>query len=320
MRSHFFGRRHSIVVASLLALSGAQIGCNSSGPGGPPSPGLVECGANNVFNRSDFSNPTRIDNRWSPLVPGNVFILDGRSNRGGGLLPHRVVFTVTDLVKEINGVDAVMLWDRDYNNGELQEAELAFFAQDDDGNVWLMGEYPEEYQGDIFIGAPSTWISGFSGADAGILVPGSSHLAEVYLQGWAPDVNFLDCGRAFAVGQSVCVPYNCFENVFVVDEWSPLEPASGHQRKYYAPGVGNVLIGAVDDPEAETLVLTSILRLSPEELAEARVEALRLEQRAYEINADYQRTQPSRLGSDRTRSVPAPSSGSVADPRVAQQP
>jgi hypothetical protein len=215
--------------------------------------------------------------------------LDGTANRGGGVLNHRVVFTVTDLTKEINGVRTVVLWDRDYNDQVLTEAELAFFGQDDAGNVWTFGEYPEEYQNGEFVGAPSTWMSGLSGADAGILIPGPLNSAP-FMQGWAPDVNFLDCGQVFLTGQSSCVPFNCYENVLIVDEWSPLEPGSGHQRKYYAPGIGNFQIGAVDDPEAETLMLVNVLHLSPEELREARLEALRLEAHAYEINDVYRRT------------------------------
>jgi hypothetical protein len=282
-------RRTLLTIAALLALVAA--GCDdSSGPNPPDSPGLAECGAANHFLQRNFTRSTQIDNRWMPLVPGLQFILDGVANRGGGPLPHRVVFTVTDLTKVIDGVRTVVLWDRDYNNSVLQEAELAFFAQDNEGNVWTVGEYPEEYENGEFIGAPSTWIGGLDGADPGILVPGGSDVGFTFLQGWAPDVNFLDCGKVYMLGQSTCVPYNCYENVLVVDEWSPLEPGSGHQRKYYAPGVGNVQIGAVDDPEGETLVLSNILHLTPEQLAEARAAALALEARAYQVSDPYRRT------------------------------
>ena len=40
--------------------------------------------------------------------------------------------------------------------------------------------------------------------------------------------------------QKTCVPVGCYENVMIIDERSPLEPESGHQLKYYAPGVGTV--------------------------------------------------------------------------------
>ena len=46
--------------------------------------------------------------------------------------------------------------------------ELAFFAQDAGGNVWNFGEYPEEYTGGQFTGAPDTWITGTGGAHGGL--------------------------------------------------------------------------------------------------------------------------------------------------------
>jgi hypothetical protein len=76
--------------------------------------------------RGTFSRPTKIDNRWFPLAPGTQFVLEGRANRGNGRLRHRVVFTVTDLTKVIDGVSTLVLWDRDYNAGTLEEAEITF--------------------------------------------------------------------------------------------------------------------------------------------------------------------------------------------------
>src|SRR5918992_377280 len=116
------------------------------------------------FERGNFTNPTTIDNRWSPLVPGTQFTFVGRADRGQGRERHRVVFTVTDLTKVINGVRNVVMWDRDFNAGRIAEAELAFHAQDDEGNIWNMGEYPEEYKRGRFTGAPDSWLAGVARA------------------------------------------------------------------------------------------------------------------------------------------------------------
>src|SRR5829696_2556362 len=88
------------------------------------------------FDADNFPGVPKVDNRWYPLRPGTHYIFEGEANRGKGTRPHQVVFTGTDLVKMINGVPTVVLWDRDINEGELQEAELAFQSQDNDGNVW----------------------------------------------------------------------------------------------------------------------------------------------------------------------------------------
>lgn len=278
--------------AAILGL--IVVGCNDSSGPGVANPGEMECGGAFHYRRSDFINSAVVDNRWTPLAPGMQFIFDGLANRTGTLLPHRVVFTVTDLVKEVDGVDCVVLWDRDYNNGELQEAELAFFAQDKNGTVWLMGEYPEEFERGEFLGAPSTWLTGINGSEAGVHMLREPRVGVRYVQGWAPDVNFLDCAVIAEMGSRTCVPYNCFENVLIIDERSPFEVGSGTQRKYYAPGYGNIRIGAIEDPEAETLVLTSLLQLGPETLEEARTEALRLEARAYVEVEAYRETRPMR--------------------------
>ncbi len=243
------------------------------------------CGRVFPFKGDDFTHPTRIDNIWLPLVPGTQFTLEGTTSQG----THRVVLTVTDLTKVIKGVRSVVLWDRDYQDDQLVEAELAFFAQDKGGNVWNLGEYPEEYEGGVFTGAPNTWIAGLAGAKAGIHMRAKPRVGKPsYLQGLALKIDLEDCAQVVDKGQSV----NGYENVLVINEWSPLDPDSGIQVKYYAPGVGNVQIGALNDPEAETLVLTSLVHLSPEELAEAREQALALDRHGYEVSQVYRKTLP----------------------------
>ncbi|HEX8133317.1 MAG TPA: hypothetical protein VF880_07795, partial [Actinomycetes bacterium] len=109
----------------------------------------------------------------------------------------------------------------------------------------------------------------------------------------APEIEFSDRARVHQTGQRTCVPLGCYDNVLVTDEWNPLEPGDAHQRKFYASGVGNIRVGAVDDPEAETLVLVKLAHLDPGALAQAREEALKLERRAYRVRKDvYGGTQP----------------------------
>ena len=124
----------------------------------------------------------------------------------------------------------------------LVETEIAFFARDDEGNVWLLGEYPEEYEDGVFEKAP-TWIHGTEGSKAGILMPSNPRPdTPSFPQGWAPSVEWNDRGRVFEVGSQTCVPVDCYEDVLIVDEFNLDEPTF-FQVKYYAPGIGNVQIG-----------------------------------------------------------------------------
>ena len=277
----------TILVASLLLLANA-VPASGADPKPPPCKTAAE------FDPANFPNPPKIDNQWNPLAPGMQFVMAGEANGGKGLLPHRVVSTVTDLIKVVNGVPAVVILETDINQGVLVKSELAFQAQDNAGNLWNLGEFPAEFDDKgKFERAPDTWISGLSDAEPGNLMLGNPELGTPeYLQGWSPDIDFLNCAKVYKMQQKTCVPAGCYDNVLITEERSPLEPESGHQRKYYAPGVGNVRVDAVGDPEDETLVLAEVSQLSPEDLAKVRQEALKLEKTAYEVSDMYRQTSP----------------------------
>jgi hypothetical protein len=281
-------RRRIAALASLLA-SLALGACGGGDDAVAPAKADVDTKARTATEKDfapqrNFSASTTVDNRWHPLVPGTQFVFAGRSNRGLGRLPHRVIFTVTGLTKEIDGVDTVVLFDRDINRDKLLEAEITFFAQDDDGNVWNFGEYPEEYGEDgSFEGAPSTWLSGSRGARAGILMRGDPQPGTpAYMQGVAPQIGFGDTAKVVRYEQEQCVPIGCYDNVLVVDETNPLDPGDGHQLKYYGAGVGNISVApGKGGKEREILELVKVHKLRPKTLEKLDREALRFDRRAY---------------------------------------
>jgi hypothetical protein len=254
------------------------------------------CSLPTRFAARNFPDRPRIDNRYLPALPGTRYVFEGTANTDEGIVQRRVVTTVTDMTKVVNGVRTVVIWDRDFNNGVLAEEELAFWAQDKHGNVWNLGEYPEEYEDGEFVGAPSTWIAGQDRARAGVIMLAQPRVGALYLQGFAPAVEFFDCAEVVRKGVRICTPLACYDRVLVVDESSPLEPDSGVQRKFHAPGVGVVRITAIGDPEAETLTLTRVTKLGPEGLKAARKAVRRLERRAYRISEVYQATKRARPG------------------------
>jgi len=246
-----------------------------------------------VFDSSNFDDSATIDNEWLPLQPGTQWVFEGVTVEDGESIPHRIVFTVTDLTKEINGVQTAVAWIEDFSDDELVEAELAFYAQDNDGNVWYLGEYPEEYEEGEFVDAP-TWIAGVEEARAGIKMRAEPAMGTPsYFQGWGPAVGWTDYAQVDQVGQETCVPVDCYQDVLVIAE-SSLEEVAAFQLKYYARGVGNVGVGwRGDDATQEELELVEFAQLSPGALAEIRDKALALEARAYEISPNvYGHTSP----------------------------
>ena len=247
-----------------------------------------------AFDGNNFDSSTKIDNKWFPLQPGMQWTYEGFTREENTRVPHRVVQTVTDLTKVVNNVRAVVVWDVDYKDGELQESEIAFFAQDKDGNVWLLGELVEKYEEGDFVGAHA-WIAGMEGASAGIMMkadpqPGTPS----YSQGYAPPpINWSDRAKVDQVGQKSCVPAGCYKDVLVIAESSTKEGPDAQQLKYYAPSVGYIRVGWKGKREKlrETLELRQVVKLTPDALTKARVEALAIEKRAYL----YGRTPPAEL-------------------------
>jgi hypothetical protein len=242
----------------------------------------------------NFSDPTTIDNTWFPLTPGTKLVHKGAGNVDGVRTPHRVVMVVTDLTKVIDGIRTVLIYELDYDRDDLVEAELAFFAQDDDGNVWHFGQYPEVFEDGKLIETPA-WIAGQRGAKAGITIKAEPQSGgPSYSQGWGPEVGWADRARVFEIGSRTCVPTGCYDGVLVTDEFNRDEP-DAHQLKYYAPGIGVVRVGWAGalEEEQEELELVEITSLNADDLAGFRAEVLAAEKRAYANSKDvYGQTPP----------------------------
>src|SRR5215212_2649540 len=243
------------------------------------------------FQRAKFDKgSTHITNEWLPLRPGLQLTYKGSAIPEGQKtrVKRRVVSTVTDLSKWIDGVRTLVIWERDYTAGALGESEIAFFGQDKAGNVWLLGEYPEEYENGKVVDAP-TWISGQKGARAGIAMLANAKVGSPdYAQGFAPaPVEFKDRARVYKKGQKTCVPVKCYNNVLVIEEFENGVPGVFH-LKYYAPKVGLVKVGwrGANEEEKETLALVKRQQLSSKAMAKARKTALNLDHRAYKRSAD----------------------------------
>jgi hypothetical protein len=286
----------------LCVLTASACGGDNSGGGtdqdsAGTQPENVVSGSAKDFDAAQFDHSTDIDNKWFPLKPGTQLAYEGSSIVDERREPHRVVFTVTDLTKVVDGVRTLVAWDRDYGAGPLQETELAFFAQDNDGNVWHLGQYPEVYEQGKLVDAPA-WIAGLKGARAGVSMKAEPHLgAPSYAQGYAPPpINWVDRARVYRTGQKTCVPTRCYEDALVTEEFERDKPGA-YQLKYYAPDVGNVRVGwrGAKEEERETLALVDLVHLDQRALAKIRERVLEQEKRAYKVSKDvYGKTSPAK--------------------------
>ncbi len=238
-----------------------------------------------TFDARRFSRPLAVDNPWMPLTPGKQLVYEGSVIEEGRRIPHRLVYTVTDMVKEINGVPVVVILDKDLSRGRLEELELTFFAQDDDGNVWHLGQIREAYEPEdgTFIGMQAWMVGHLAGAHAGIMMKANPAIGEPsYSEGYAPPpFNWTDRARVKSVTESTQVPAGNFSPALLIEEFDQDYP-NAVQLKYYGRGVGTVRVGFTgNDQTQEEVELVRIVNLNAEEMATARAEVAALEERAY---------------------------------------
>lgn len=235
------------------------------------------------LNIKDFDKSENIDNAWWPLKPGMQWTFEGYVEEDGKKESHKIVFTVTDLVKVIDGVRSRVIYDSDISKGKLQEQELAYFAQDKVGNVWHLGQYREVMEGKVFVGGQIWVINNPPGAKAGIMMPTDPKLGTPsYSEGFAPPPFYwTDRGRVYQMGQKVKVPAGSYNDVLVIEEFDEENPGT-FQLKYYAKGVGNIKVGSRGKKGSanEILELVKAKQLDENELAVVRAKAMELEKRA----------------------------------------
>jgi hypothetical protein len=187
---------------------------------------------NIVFDKKNFSNSLNIDNKYFPLKPGTTFTYVG--TKEGKRASDQ--FIVTDRAKNVNGITARVIRDNAYEKGKLAEFTDDWFAQDDNGNVWYMGEFTTDVTNNN--SHEGSWEAGVNGAKPGIFMEANTKVGDTYQQESAKGIAE-DRAEIVSLTRSVCVPYGCFENVLETRETTPLEPGV-EEHKFFAPGVGDI--------------------------------------------------------------------------------
>jgi hypothetical protein len=188
-----------------------------------------------AFDPADFTHP--VENVYFPLTPGLVTRLRGIDE--GEHLSE--VVKVTGRTRTILGVRATVL--RDVvrrTDGSLAEKTHDWYAADDRGNVWYLGEDTATYDESGHVEShEGSWQAGERGAVGGVLVPAdarttSSATRPEFDRGRAEDQSWFveHLGHARSHGRR-------FHDVVRSFEWSRLEPGVISQ-KLYAAGLGIV--------------------------------------------------------------------------------
>ena len=192
---------------------------------------------NKVSAAMKFSHPRDITNPLLPLAYLKQDILEG-SEGGVKIRIVRTILPKKTKTFKIGGqtVESLVMEDREYKNGVLEEVTLDYFAQDDEGTVYYLGEDVDEYTNGKVTGHSGAWLLGKDTKNAGVIIPAHPKVGDKFK---SEDVNkeIHEDDEVVAVNETVSVPAGTYENCVKVKEML----ADGKTEfKFYAPGVGVV--------------------------------------------------------------------------------
>ena len=232
--------------ATLAALGAITLGGVLAGSTGPAE-AQPAATARTGLDPSSFGSV--IDNPYYPLPVGRKLIYTGVKD---GQTQVDTV-TVTTETKVILGITATVVSDIAMHDNSVLEKTFDWFAQDDQGNVWYLGEDTKHYLPHGKVDTSGSWEAGVNGAQPGIIMEAHPQIPDSYRQEFLAG-EAEDTACVVATTGTVTVPYGKIRNALTTLEATAIEPGA-YDEKVYGPGVGIVREQALTgDPEYATLV------------------------------------------------------------------
>jgi hypothetical protein len=184
-----------------------------------------------------FSHPAEITNPYLPLSSLKQDIFEGtedgkktRVERTAKPDLHKT-FKIGDQT-----VEAFVMEDRAFENGQLAEVAIDYFAQDDNGTVYYLGEDVDEYKDGKIINHDGSWMVGKDTEVPGVQLPAHPKVGDKFRsEDVSKEIGEID--EVVSINETVTVPAGTYTNCVKVKE----SLADGTtEYKYYAKGVGVV--------------------------------------------------------------------------------
>jgi hypothetical protein len=200
-----------------------------------------------------FSHSREITNPYLPLASLKQDVLENTGER-----VERTAKPEIHKTFQIGGqtVEALTVEDREYTkpqlpkgaldyfmpdtgqlatgHGELTEVTLDYFAQDDDGNVYYLGEDVDEYKNGQISGHSGAWLYGKDTQRLGLLMPAHPKVGDKFKSEDVPKITW-ETDTVVSVSEIVAVPAGTFRNCAKIRETAS---DGDTEIKFYAAGVG----------------------------------------------------------------------------------
>lgn len=211
-----------------LAACGGDEEAQPNEPGGAPPPAELD--------PADFT--ATVTHPLVPLSSVRETVFEGTEQADGEEVRIRIESRVLDETDVVAGVPVAVVEVKDYEDGELVERTLDYYAQHADGSVWYFGERVDDYEGGEVAGHSGQWLAGEDGAQPGIFMPAEPAVGDEFEQERAPGVAE-DRSTVLEVGVDASTPAGDFTACIRTEDFAPLDDVTEH--KVYCPGVGLVL-------------------------------------------------------------------------------
>ena len=120
-------------------------------------------------------------------------------------------------------VEALVVEDREIEDGALAEVATDYFAQDDTGTVYYLGEDVDEYAGGKITGHEGAWLLGKDTQKPGVILPGHPKIGDKFKsEDVSKDINEDD--EVVSMSEDVIVPAGTYQNCVKVSERLPDGP------------------------------------------------------------------------------------------------
>ena len=195
------------------------------------------------FDAGGFSAPTSLTNNYWGLrldSPGPT-VYFSKSDDGCELSESEVVGTTgMGFFDDPYDIDAVVVRDREWVSedcdGEyvLVEDTYDWYAQDDEGNVWYLGEDTIAWDDEEdCLTAAGSWKAGLVGAGPGVVMLGDPRRGVSYQQEYYED-EAEDMAKVLRLDARVSIEYGDYTGCLLTKEYTPLERGQ-IEHKYYCP-------------------------------------------------------------------------------------
>ncbi|HXF10617.1 MAG TPA: hypothetical protein VN625_07510 [Desulfuromonadaceae bacterium] len=210
-----------LVLALVIAATG-MAGCSS----------MNSSTSSSASASAKFSHPRDINNSYLPLASLDQDILENEEG-------HVERNAKPDVVKtfQVGGqaVEAFTVEDLEYDAaGVLKEATLDYFAQDDNGNVYYLGEDVDEYKDGQVSGHNGAWLYGKDTQKLGLIMPAHPKKGQKFKSEDAAPITWEE-DEVVSLSENATVPAGTYANCLKIKE----QASDGDtEYKLYAPGVG----------------------------------------------------------------------------------